>query len=102
MITGWGNEEHDIRAPFFANIAVFVMCILLAIALPSYQAYVLAAKAAMQQQDGAMRGNPEMERWCREKNDAVYNVVLGTCVEAEPKKQSQHKKDNNLPAPPQT
>jgi hypothetical protein len=82
LYTGWGDEENDIREPFFANLAVWILAAVTALFLPAYQSFgVNTANAKV-----PAKSNPEMERWCREKHDAEYSTDLGTCVELEPGK----------------
>ncbi len=88
LFRNWGDEELDIRVPFFVNLIPLVLAIVAAVALPGYQDYVITAKAAEQQQQAAVdKSNPEMERWCRQQNNAVYSPDHGTCVEGDPNQQ---------------
>lgn len=79
----WGDEELDIRVPFFVNLIPLALAIVAAVALPSYQDYVIASRGAKQQAAANVRSDPELERWCRQRNDAVYSPTHGTCVEGD-------------------
>lgn len=81
----WGEEVRDIRAPFFINLVVTVALIAFFIAMPGYQFLNYSPSKVRKALDiEFVKSNPEMERWCREKNDAVYSPALQTCVEADP------------------
>lgn len=80
----WNDEEKDIRVPFFVNLVIVLVYFVAA--LNNIEVFmdtdrdeeIASAEVARS------KSNPEMERWCREKHDAVYDHVLGTCVEPDP------------------
>ncbi|QAU35167.1 hypothetical protein [Janthinobacterium sp. 17J80-10] len=79
----WGDDENDIRLPFFVNLGISVVSILVLLNISASDAMKEERAVALSEISKA-RSNPEMERWCREKHDAVFDHVLGTCVEADP------------------
>ncbi|MES2536683.1 MAG: hypothetical protein V4632_12505 [Pseudomonadota bacterium] len=82
LVKYWNDDELNIRTPFFTNLGLTVAGIILGVAFAVHQ-----ARAERNNTDSKkpLTGSDLMlERWCREKNDAVYSPGLGTCVEAEP------------------
>jgi hypothetical protein len=79
----WGDEELDIRVPFFVSLIPLALAIVAAVALPSYQDYVIASRGAKQQTAANVKSDPELERWCRQQNNAVYSPDHGTCVDGD-------------------
>lgn len=83
----WGDEESDIRTPFFVNMGISVIYIMVLLNAFSSQMIKDEQEVALNEVKQA-QSNPEMERWCREKHEAVYAHVLGTCVEGDPAQQA--------------
>jgi len=71
----WNNRRADLRMAAMANLAVNVIALPALIIFSTHYATSRARDAAVP------KPNPYMERWCREKNDAVYDPVLDLCVE---------------------
>ena len=84
LLKYWDDEERGIRAPFFTNFGISLAFILFAVTNPSYKIDASTDEDRAQRVAAAVKSNPEMEAWCRDKNDAVYHHVLGTCVEKDP------------------
>lgn len=83
----WGDEDSDIRVPFFVNTGVSILAILVVLNISESEVLKQEREAALSEVRKA-QSNPEMERWCREKHDAIYDQVLGTCVEGEPEQKT--------------
>lgn len=83
----WGDEDSDIRVPFFVNTGISILTILVVLNISESELLKQEREAALSEVRQA-QSNPEMERWCREKHDAIYDQVLGTCVEGDPSQKS--------------
>ncbi len=96
----WDDGEANIRVPFVVSMALNLLALPFAIALNSdgiegliYGAAYMKQKSRAAEQ--AKLNNPEMERWCREQNDASFDPVMGTCVEPEKSAvQARSERDN--------
>lgn len=86
----WGDKEYSIRAPFFINFGIGVLAFAVAISMPTFKSGNYLADWTSEPPVIQVRSNPEMERWCIEKNDAVYSPELGTCIEPEPGRKVSH------------
>jgi hypothetical protein len=86
----WGDKEYGIRAPFFINFGIGALAIFVAMSMPTFKSGNHLADWTSDPPVIQVRSNPEMERWCIEKNDAVYSPELGTCIEPEPGRKISH------------
>jgi hypothetical protein len=79
----WDDQEANIRTPFIINLVINLIALPVAIGTDNDNA--LYGAENMQKKgraaELARRNNSEMVRWCKEKNDAIYDPVIGTCVE---------------------
>ncbi|OGB25680.1 MAG: hypothetical protein A3I66_11830 [Burkholderiales bacterium RIFCSPLOWO2_02_FULL_57_36] len=90
----WGDEERDIRAPFFTNLGLSVLYLLFVFTVPTYKEGYSSDDERAQKLAVAVKSNPEMERWCREKHEAVYSPALGTCVEPDEDQEQENVDDD--------
>jgi len=96
----WDGTQENVRIPFIGSMVFNLIALPLGISLNSrdiesamYGSEHMKQKAQAAEQ--AQLNNPEMERWCREKNDASFDPVLGMCVEPEKSAvQARSKTDN--------
>lgn len=86
LIKYWNDKEHGIGLPFFVNAGIntIFLAILFNTATFKDDFGYSTGNGSRASIKAPERSNPEMERWCREKHDAVYHHVLGTCVEPDP------------------
>lgn len=80
----WNDEEKDIRIPFFINLALVIVYLVALLNNIEVVKDMGTDDEVAQVEVTRSKSNPEMEQWCREKHDAVYDATLGTCVEPEP------------------
>ena len=80
----WDDPEAKIRTAAYANIALFVLTVIVRLQLPEdWVQRVIGGTQYAQKVKKAekKRVSSDMERWCREQNDATYDPDLKTCVE---------------------
>lgn len=85
----WQNRRANLRVPAIANLIVNF------IAMPGLVLYSTHYATNQISEASVPKDNPQMNRWCQEQNDAVYDPVLKVCVE--PTKAdilTQEKRDN--------
>jgi hypothetical protein len=68
----WNDDGRNIRIPFFASLLTCMIYYGLALAFHGPQH---SRKKADKQAVAISKPNPEMERWCRENNDAVTRYI---------------------------
>lgn len=71
----WNDHRADLRVPAIANLLVNLIALPLLLFYSAHYATSQASAAAVP------KGNPQMARWCKEQNDAIYDPVLEVCVE---------------------
>jgi hypothetical protein len=71
----WNNRRADLRIPAIANLLLNLIALPFLLLYSTHYATSQARAAAVPKDD------PQMARWCKEKNDAVYDPVLEVCVE---------------------
>jgi hypothetical protein len=85
----WKNPRANLHNAAYANLAVnFIL-------IPALVMYSTHYATSQVREAAVAKDNPHMTSWCQEKNDAVYDPVLQTCVE--PTKDvvlAQEKRDN--------
>jgi hypothetical protein len=84
LIKYWHDDKLNIRAPFFTNLALNMGAFILVICVAMLQSHSRTKKLERKKENALTGSDLILERWCREKNDAVYSPGLGTCIEAEP------------------
>ena len=80
----WDDPDAKIRTAAYANIALFVLTVIVRLQLPDdWMQRVIGGTQYAQKVKKAekTRATSDMERWCREQNDATYDPDLKTCVE---------------------
>jgi hypothetical protein len=80
----WDDPEAKIHPAAYANLALFFLTLLVNMSLPSDWKEQLAGGdryAKRVKLAEKKRASADMERWCREQNDATYDADLKTCVE---------------------
>ncbi|MGZ3237438.1 MAG: hypothetical protein ACXWIN_03945 [Burkholderiaceae bacterium] len=80
----WDDQEAKIRTAAYANIALFLLTMLVRLQLPDdwMQRAIGGTQYAQKVKKAEKkRISSDMERWCREQNDATYDPDLKTCVE---------------------
>jgi hypothetical protein len=80
----WDDPEAKIRPAAFANLGLFLLTLVVNMSLPSDWKEKLAGGdryAQKMKMAEKKRASADMERWCREHNDATYDSDLKTCVE---------------------
>jgi hypothetical protein len=96
----WHDTEANIRVPLIVSMTLNLLALPFAIALNSDGIEALTYGSAHMKQkaqaaEHARLNNPEMERWCREQNDASFDPAMGMCVEPEKSAvQARSKRDN--------
>ncbi|HXA46247.1 MAG TPA: hypothetical protein VNW52_01355 [Burkholderiaceae bacterium] len=71
----WNNRRADLRIPAIANLVVNF------IAMPALVVYSTHYATNQIREESVAKDNPQMNRWCQEQNDAIYDPVLKVCVE---------------------
>jgi thiol:disulfide interchange protein len=84
LVTFWNDEESNIKAPFFIN---FILCggivwLAMVAGKAEYAKHLAQTKAAQKAQTTGASSKSDMDAWCAKQDGAVFNVALGTCVEA--------------------
>lgn len=80
----WDDPEAKIRASAYANLALFLLTVIVRVQLPDDWMQRATGGADYEQklkQAEQKRATSDMERWCNEQNDATYDADLKTCVE---------------------
>lgn len=80
----WDDPDAKIRTAAYANIALFFLTVIVRLQLPEdwiQQAIGGTQYAKKVKKAEKKRATSDMERWCREQNDATYDPDLKTCVE---------------------
>lgn len=80
----WDDPEANVKPAAFANIALVLLTIVVRLQLPDdwIMRTVGGEEYAQKlQKVEKKRVSSDMERWCREQNDATYDADLQTCVE---------------------
>jgi len=80
LLKYWDDEEGDIRVPFFVNLITTIVYLFMLLNAPTYKPVDREKEAGKPE----IAANPEMARWCRDKFGAVYDELLGTCIEHDP------------------
>lgn len=80
----WDDPEAKIRVAAYANLALFLLTVLVRIQLPEdWMQRTMGGTEYAQKMKRAekKRATSDMDKWCREQNDATYDPDLKTCVE---------------------
>jgi hypothetical protein len=80
----WNDPEANTRTAAYANIALFLLTILVRVQLPDdWMQRATGGDEYAQKMKRAekKRATSDMERWCNDHNDATYDPELQTCVE---------------------
>lgn len=80
----WDDPEAQVRPAAFANIALFLLTLVVHLQLPDdWMQRVIGGTQYAQKVKKAekKRVSSDMERWCNQQNDATYDADLKTCVE---------------------
>jgi len=71
----WRDRRANLRIPAIANLIVNF------IAMPALIVYSTHYATSQVAETSVPIDNPQMNKWCREQNDAIYDPVMKVCVE---------------------